>query len=92
MLQQLALRLQRQASEGVNLRGNVAAQADRIANMQLELVRPRNAWEFAGVKDVLAIERRSHGSGYFVDALRVRKQRRRTDTLLPPIPLSELRR
>ena len=91
VLQQLALRLQRQTTDVANLVSNIAAQGDRIANMRMEFVRPRNAWESAGGKDVPALERRTHDGGYFVDALRVRKQRRRTDTLLPPIPLGSSR-
>lgn len=86
-LQHLALRLQRQTTEVVKLLSNVAAQGDRIANMQLELVRPRNVWGLSGVP---ALERRTDSGGYFVDSLRVRRQRRRSDTLLPPKPLSEL--
>jgi hypothetical protein len=90
-LQQLALRLQRQTTEVVNLLSNVAAQGDRIANMQMEFVRPRDAWALAGVKDVAAVERRTDNGGCFVDGLRVRKQRRRSDTLLPPTPLKRRR-
>ena len=78
-LQQLALRL-----------SNVAAQGDRIAHMQMEFVLPRNVSGVAGGKDVPARERRTDNGGYFVDALRVRKRRRRSDTLLPPMPLSGL--
>ena len=89
-LQQLALRLQRQTTEVVNLLSNVAAQTDRIANMQMEFVRPRDVWGSAAVKDEPARERRTDNGGYFIDALRVRKQRRRSDTLLPSMPLSEL--
>lgn len=84
-LQLLALRLQRQTTEVANLLSKVAAQGDRIANMQMEFVRPRNVWGLAGVTDVPPRERRTDNGGYFVDALRVRKQRRRSDTLLPPI-------
>jgi hypothetical protein len=58
--------------------------------MQMQFVLPRNVWETAGGQDVPARERRTDNGGHFVDALRVRKLRRRSDTRLPPIPLSEL--
>ena len=88
--QQFALRLQRQTTGAKKLGSNVAAQDHRTANVQMEFVRPRNVWGVAGVRDMPALERRTHVGGYFVEALRVRKRRRRTDTLLPPMPLSEL--
>jgi hypothetical protein len=89
-LQQFALRLQRRTTEVVTLLGRVAAQGDRIANMQMEFVLPRNVSGLAVGKDVPSPERRTDNGAYFIDALRVRKQRRRDDTLLPPMPLSEL--
>jgi hypothetical protein len=89
-LQQLALRLRRQTTGVVNVVGHVAAPHDRSAILELEFVRPRTVWRVADGKDVRSRERRTNNGGYFVDALRVRKQRRRSDTLLPPMPLSEL--
>jgi hypothetical protein len=89
-LQRLALRLQRETAEVVNLFSDGAAQANRTAHMRMDVVRTRNAWGVAADKDAPALERRTGNGGYFVDALRVRRQRRRSDTLLPPVPLSEL--
>ena len=89
-LQQLASGLQHQTAELVHLRSIVAAQAEQIARLQTDLAGARNVGESVGGKDVTSRERRKHDGGYFVDALRVSKQRRRTDTLLPVMSLSEL--
>ena len=50
-LQQLALRLQRRTTELRKLDSNAAAQADPIAGMQMDFVRPRNVWGVSGVGD-----------------------------------------
>ena len=58
--------------------------------MTMEFVPPRNVSGSAAISERPALEPSTADTGYFVDTLRVTKQRRRTDTLVRPMPLSEL--